>query len=179
MVEGLNDGVSQVNQQKSKNHQGYLDDVQFHDHIHRSTYFMFQTVHFKAHALKNHLGTSCHRDLLEQSSNCRRIEVCRWQECVELNWQQPEGTDVVLASLNTSPLTSEAARYLITHQLHDRANGTLDVDSVISEDRDQTRRAAQSGELNIGRIIAHDSPQVFCSVSDHPVQLAGKNSCVS
>jgi len=43
----------------------YLDDIQFHDHVYRGTYFVFKTVHFEAHALENHFGTSSYRDLLE------------------------------------------------------------------------------------------------------------------
>lgn len=68
MVKGLSDGENKISSTEVKNCLqliSYLDNVQFHDHIYRDAYFVFKAVHFEAHALKNHFGTSSYRDLLE------------------------------------------------------------------------------------------------------------------
>ena len=66
-----------------------------------------------------------------------------------------------------------------TYQLHDRTNGALHADPVITVDGDETGRATQSRELNEGAIVAHDCLQILSAVGDHPIQLARKDGSIA
>jgi len=59
---------------------------------------VFETVHLKTHALEDNFCTRCHRDLLKECVDRCGVE-SRRQEGIELDWQEPKGADIELASL--------------------------------------------------------------------------------
>lgn len=67
----------------------------------------------------------------------------------------------------------------MTYELHDRPNCTLDVDSIVSINRDEARRTAQQRQLNESGIVTHDGLEFLRPFRDHPVQLAGKDGCIT
>ena len=56
-----------------------------------------------------------------------------------------------------------------THQTHNEADGPLDVDTVVTVDSNQAGLATDWGELDEGRVVRHDAPQLFSPICDHPV----------
>lgn len=65
------------------------------------------------------------------------------------------------------------------YHLHDRANGSLDVDSVIPVDRDQTCLATDDGEIDESAVIIHAELDLFETFRQNPVKLAWENGSVS
>ena len=76
MVERL---ANQLNREKCSTMIANLYDVQFHDHVYCSPYFMFETVHFETHALENNLGACRVRNLLQQLGHLRWSKRSRWK----------------------------------------------------------------------------------------------------
>ena len=64
------------------------------------------------------------------------------------------------------------------YKLHDRSYRTLNIDSVISIDGDETSGATQGRQLDEGSIVRHNGFELFRSLRDHPIQLSRKNGCI-
>ena len=94
---------------------------------------MLKPVHLKAHAFEDYFSARIDCDLFEYVSHLRGIQRSRRHQNIELNRKQPEGCHVVLTSLNTQ-FGSVAGHWqkVLTHQLHNRPYGSLNVDSTIT-----------------------------------------------
>lgn len=56
-----------------------------------------------------------------------------------------------------------------TNQLHNGTDGSLNVDPLFSEHRNETGGAADGWELNKGRIVMHKSFEILGAVGNHPI----------
>ena len=93
---------------------------------------MFETVNLKTHALEYNFGASCVGNLFDDGSDLSRIESGRGKKDIELRRKQPKRGDVELTGLYGMSKRGHSTVRGITNQLHNGANGTLDVDSVVA-----------------------------------------------
>ena len=78
----------------------------------------------------------------------------------------------------TLGITKAGNRKSVAYKLHDRTYRALNINAMVAIDCDQTRGTPEGGKLNISGVVAHYGSQIFCAVSNHPVQFAGENGRV-
>jgi hypothetical protein len=68
---------------------------------------------------------------------------------------------------------------MATNQLHNGANRSLDVNSVVAKYSDKTSGTTNRWKLDKSCVIAHDGLEIFGTVSHHPIQLPWENCSIS
>jgi hypothetical protein len=68
--------------------------------------------------------------------------------------------------------TRESQRGDGTNENHDAPDGSLDGDSLITEDADETGLTANWRESNEGSVVGHDGLDLLEAFGQHPVELA-------
>ena len=68
---------------------------------------------------------------------------------------------------------------MTTNQLHNRANGALDVNSVVAKYSNKTSGTTDRWKLDKSCVIAHDGLEILGTVSHHPIQLPWQNCSIS
>lgn len=138
---------------------------------------MLEAVHLKAVALEDDLCARLAGDALEDGGHAGGIQSGDWHEDVEVDGQEPKGSNVELAGLRG--MSGGQKKEGKAHQLHDGAACALDIDAVVAKDTDKTGLAADGGKVDKGAIVCHDRLEFVEALEEHPVELAGENGRVA
>lgn len=83
------------------------------------------------------------------------------------------------AKIRCEPLVFGSRDTEQTHESHDRTNRPLDVDAVISVNRDEAGLAPERRKVDKGPVVVHDLLDVLEAVGEHPVELARQDGRVA
>jgi hypothetical protein len=140
---------------------------------------MFETVHLKTHTLEYNFGACRVGNLFDDGCNLSGVQGWRWEKDVELCRKQPERCNVELTGLKRGIKTGDSKLHMATNQLHNGANGALNVNSVVAKYSNKTSGTTDRWKLDECCVIAHDCLEIFGTVGHHPVQLPWENCSIS
>lgn len=159
----------------------HLDKVELEHELHRLPHLVLEAMELEAVALEDGFGSGGDADVTEDRRNLRRVEARRRHEDVESDGEKPERCDVKLAGLREPAVStwSLARDTEMTYESHDRTNRPLDVDAVISVNRNEAGLAPDRRKVDKGPVVVHDLLDVLEAVGEHPVELARQDGRVA
>jgi len=94
---------------------------------------MFEAMHLKTHALEYDFSASRVGNLFDDGRNLSGVQGRRGKKDIELCRKQPKRSDIELTSLIGRVKARNSGTRGATNQLHDGANGALNVNSVVAK----------------------------------------------
>lgn len=67
---------------------------------------------------------------------------------------------------------------VLTYELHNGPNSSLDVDAMVTVNRNQARLRSDDWEIDKRAIVVHGLLDLFQALRKHPVELSGQNCSV-
>lgn len=165
----------------------HLDKVELQHQLHRLPNLRLQPMKLEAVTLEDGFGAGSNADVAKDGRDLSGVDRGRGHEDVEGDGEEPEGGDVELAGLKVrvrlvsfrSMEGKKEGRRGRTHQSHNRSNSPLDVDAVVTVNRDQTRLTPDGREVDESSVVVHDLLEVFEAIREHPVELAREDGRVA